>query len=218
MESIYQACLQIVLLLLAQTKTPTTGGFESFFHKDSFLGFPVSPGQFLIISLTTSLLSTIFKSIKTLKLEKGFFRFKPKFTVFLWAGFASIRKVASIVAFFTPCLGLFSLLHHWQYENIPFKIRLEDAKSHDQDYMQNVKINLFNMTEEVPWSSLDRWSYEDLLNPKPPPPSIYTGLSLQNSFLAYIGLYTLQILVLLIVQTLCSDDFGKRNNYFEKNR
>ena len=94
---------------------------------DSFLGLPVTPTQFLTISLISSLLSTIFKSIKMIKLEKGFLRFKPKLMVGIWSGFAAIRKVSSIVAFFTPSLGLFSILHHWQYENIPFKVRLEQA-------------------------------------------------------------------------------------------
>ena len=217
MEAIYQACLQIILLLLSQTKTPTISGFESFFQKDSFIGLPVNASEFITISLTLSLLSTVLKSIKMVKLEKGFYRFKPKLTVGIWAGFAVLRKVASIVAFFTPSLGLFSLLAHWQYENTPFRVRLEQASTNNSlDYLQNVKINLYNMTEEVAWSSLDRWSYEDPRQPRPPPASIYTFLSPQNSFLVYFGLFIVQILALLLVKILFSDDFRERKDYFKK--
>ena len=184
---------------------------------DSFLGLPVTPTEFLTISLISSLLSTIFKSIKMIKLEKGFLRFKPKLMVGIWSGFAAIRKVSSIVAFFTPSLGLFSILHHWQYENIPFKVRLEQASTHiDQDYVQNVKISLYNMTKDIAWSSLDHWSYDEPLHPRPPPSSMYTFLSPQSTFFAYIVLFFMQILILLIVKIHTSDDFKEKNNFYEK--
>ena len=203
--------------MLSQTNTPTTAGFESFFQMDSFLGLPVTPTQFLTISLISSLLSTIFKSIKMIKLEKGFFRFKPKLMVGIWSGFAAIRKISSIVAFFTPSLGLFSILHHWQYENIPFKVRLEQAITHgDQVYLQNVKIALYNTTKEIAWSSLDHWSYDEPLHPRPPPSSMYTFLSPQSTFLAYVFLCFMQIMMLLIVKLRTSDEFKDKNNFFKK--
>ena len=151
------------------------------------------------------------------KLEKGFLRFKPKLAVGTWAGFAAIRKVTSIVAFFSPSLGLFNLLHHWQAENTPFKVRLDQASTNSSlEDLQNVKVNLYNMTQEVAWSSLDRWSYQDPQQPSPPPASIYTFLSLHDTFLAYVCVFFLHILALLIVKMLFSEDFREGNNYLKK--
>ena len=218
-EATYQASLKIILLLLSQTKTPTTGGFDSFFQKNSFLGFPVNPIDFLTISLFITLFSTVMKNVKIISMEKGgFLRIKPKLLVATYTCFSSIRKVASIVAFFTPSLGLFSLLHHWQYETIPFKVRLNQAfrTNNNQDYLNNVKIELFNMTEEIPWRSLDHWTYENHQKPKPPPYSIYTGLSLQHSFFAYVGLLILQKIVILLVKIATSDEFNEKRNYLVK--
>ena len=44
----YQIPLQIIVLLMATTETATTGGFESFFMKDSFFGIKAGPDQVLL--------------------------------------------------------------------------------------------------------------------------------------------------------------------------
>ena len=121
MEVFYQVSLQIILLLFTQTKTPTTGGWESFFEQDSYLGLPLHPETILALSATWSLKTCIFLHIKTISVEKGFFTVTSRMAVFCWALFATLRKVLSNLAFFTPSLGLFSLLHHWQAEQIYFK-------------------------------------------------------------------------------------------------
>ena len=219
-EIIYQAALQTVLLLFSQTNTPTTGGFDTFFQKSSLFGLPINPSQFLVISLVLSLLSNSLRHVKMIRMEKGFLRFKPQLTIALWVAFGSIRKVASIVAFFTPSLGLFSLLHHWQAECIPFKARLDMAKhfaNKSGEYFQNAQIKLYNMSTEVTWSSLDRWNYEDPKHPKPPPYSVYTGLSLQETFMAFIVLLMVQILSLMVGKMCTSDAFvDTKTNHFSK--
>ena len=217
METLYQVALQIVLLFFTQTNTPTTGGLESFFAKKTFLGLEIDPTWILVIFVGLSLKSCIFQHIKAVSAEKGFFGLKAKLAVFAWAVFATIRKVASIVCFFTPSLGLFNLLHHWQAENTPFKVRLDQARTNSSlNDFQNAKVNLYNMTQEVAWSSLDRWSYQDPQQPSPPPVSIYTFLSLHDTFLAYVCVFFLHILALLIVKMLFSEDFREGNNYLKK--
>ena len=219
METLYQVALQIVLLFFTQTNTPTTGGLESFFAKKTFLGLEIDPTWILVIFVGLSLKSCIFQHIKAVSAEKGFFGLKAKLAVFAWAVFATIRKVASIVCFFTPSLGLFNLLHHWQAENTPFKARLEESQkliNNDVQHFQTEKIELYNMTEEVSWASLDRWDYQDPEHPTPPPYSIYTGISLQHTFFAFMGLIILQILMLVIVKLCTSKKFCEEKNYFHK--
>ena len=217
METLYQVILQIGLLLFTQTKTPTTGGLESFFEKETFLGIKVDPNVILAISVSWNLKTCIFIHLKAVSIEKEFFGFKAKGAVLMWAIFAIIRRAASIIAFFTPSLGLFSLLHHWQAENTPFKVRLDQARDlKNNSALESIKINLYNMTKEVPWSSLDRWNYEDPAHPTPPPYTIYTGLSLQTIFLSFFGLSLLQVIAFFIVKVKTSDSFAAKEDYFLK--
>ena len=215
-ETLYQITFQILLLLFTQTKTPTTGGLESFFEKSSFMGLSVDPTTFLTISVVLSLKTCIFLHIKALCVEKGYFRSKAKFAVFLWALFATVRRVGTIIAFFAPSLGLFSMLHHWQAETTPFKVRIDSATKAENFHPDLDQISLYNMTEKVMWSSLDRWSYDDPNNPSPPSYSMYTGLTLQNTFITFIGLSLFQNLILLVVKIWSSEEFGRKENYFHK--
>ena len=108
--------------------------------------------------------------------------------VFTGALFSTLRKVLSIVVFFTPSMGLFSLLHHWQAEQIPFTSSfriIEEYKKSPSQIPQFDIIDLYNMTETVHWTDLDRWSYEDPKHPTPPHYSIYTVLTLQHTFIAF---------------------------------
>ena len=66
-EVYYQIPLQILLLLMARTETATTGGLQSFFEKDSFLGIEASPTTILTASVILSLISAIFKHIKAMQ-------------------------------------------------------------------------------------------------------------------------------------------------------
>ena len=217
LETLYQFVLQLILLLFTRTSTPTTGGLESFFEKNTFFGIQFDPMVILSISAVWSLKTCILLHVKAVRVEKGFFRFKPTIIVFFWAFFGIIRRVGSLVAYFSPSLGLFSLLHHWQAENMPFTARLEMANfANNSNDIMNAKINLYNMTEEVSWSSLDRWNYDDPQHPLPPPYSMYTGLSLQHTFVWFIALFILQIFLLLGVKVQTSEAFRDKKDYFQK--
>ena len=87
------------------------------------------PDIFLTASILLSLHTSLRTHYKSLTIEKGFLSSKAKVIVLLWAWFATLRRVAGIVAFFTPSLGLLDLLIHWKYEQKPFRIRLEYARS-----------------------------------------------------------------------------------------
>ena len=84
----------------------------------------------------------------------------------MWGTVASLRRVLSIIALFIPSLGLFSILHHWQWEQIPFKVRLEYAR---RGFLTpEDKIALYGLNETIYWTELDRWDYSDPQDPHPP--------------------------------------------------
>ena len=186
LEVYFQAAGQIILFLFSMTETPTTGGLETIFGVSSTL-FLGAHGV-LAISILLSMKSSISLHMKSIKLEKGFFPFKSIIFVLLWGLFATLRRTLGIVAFFIPSLGLFDILHHFEYEKIKFKIRM--------DYAHNIssedKIAMFGLTETVYWTELDRWNYTNPKNPIPPDYSLYTGLKLQSTFASFFVLMGLQ--------------------------
>ena len=212
----YQIPIQIILLLLASTDTPTTGGLESFFKKDSFLGINASPTSILTASVILSMTSAILRHVKALVAEKGFLTFKPKMTVFMWTLCAAVRRILTFVIFFAPSLGLFHLLHHWKAETYPFKFRINSVKRLNITPGPDSKIELFNMTETVYWSELDRWDYSDPQHPTAPSYKLYTGINLQETFAAFFVLLIVQCMSLLLVKMKTSEEFQSKGNYFEK--
>ena len=208
----YQVPLQIILLLLAISETPTTGGLEAMFKQSSFLGINMDPKAVLALSVSWSLRTCVFLHLKSVATEKGFLQMTSKIAVFLWGLFAVMRRVLTLVAFFIPCLGLFSVLYHWQAELIPFRVRLGNAASVTAEDL----IKLRGLNDTIFWSELDRWDYSHPDKPSPPPYSIYTGLSLGNTFIAFFVLTLIQFLSLGLVKIFTSEEFGSVGSYFNK--
>ncbi len=112
LEVFYQAAGQIILLFFATTETRTTGGLEAVFTQEkSFFGIE-DPIAALAISIAITLKSCITLHLKNIKTEKEFVPFTSTFFILLWGIFSSLRRIISMVCFFIPSLGLFSILYH----------------------------------------------------------------------------------------------------------
>ena len=198
-EVIVQVTVTILLLLLNRTETPTTGGLESIFDN----GKTWNATTILAGSVTWSLLSTI-KSHTTLTiLDKGFCPTTSKLVVLAWASFATLRRILSLVTMFIPVMGLFSLLNHWKWEQVPFEIA-EKVSPGD-------KISLFGLNETVLWSQLHRWT-----DGSPPNYNQYTLLNLQETFIALIVLSVLQFIAIIVVKSCISKDFREEEHKTNK--
>ena len=206
-----QVTVQVLVLLLAQTQTANTGGLTTVFNQE-FLGFDAYTA--LIISICWSVFSCVKLHTKLVALEKGFCKMTSKIFIFIWGTFATLRRLLSLIAMFIPSMGLFSILHHWRWEQLPFKARLEFAK---RGFLQpDDKISLYGLNETIYWSELDRWSYADPQDPQPPPYSLYTLLSLKHTLAAGAILLVINFLALLIVKYLTSAEFRSRGNIVNK--
>ena len=115
---------------------------------------------------------------------------------------------------FIPSLGLFDLLHHWKYEQIPFKVRLEYAKNFPIN--PNDKIILYGLNETVFWLELDRWDYTNKNNPTPPHYSLYTLLSLKETFVYILILSIIQFMFIYVMKNYTSPDFKKELHRLNK--
>ena len=214
MEVTVQVTVQILILLLFKTDTPTTGGLETIFNKNSFLFWTLDPEIFFILSTSWSLLSCVRMHTTLISLEKGFCKFSSQFFIFLWGTFANLRRVLSLVTFFIPSLGLLCLLHHFEWDQIPFKTRLDYAKIHS--ISPNDQIKILGLNETLFWSDLDRWDYSDPNDPTAPLYSTYTLLSLKHTLFAGVGLLVVHIIAILIVKLQTSSAFKSRRQIMKK--
>ena len=201
---IVQVTISILLLLLNRTNTPTTGGLEAIFDE----GKSFDATTVLALSVTWSIFSTIKTHTNLTILEKGFCPTTSKLVVLVWATFATLRRILSLVAVFIPSLGLYSLLSHLKWEEVPFQIRYENAQS----ISPGDKISLLGLNQTLLWSQLDRWDYYTDDIPSPPKYDLYTLLSLQNTFIALMVLSILQFVAILIVKRCISPDFRKEDH------
>ena len=198
LEAFYQVAGQLLLLLLATTDTPTVYGLMTS-------NCWTAGGAALYVSVALGIKSCVWLHLRSLMLEKGFFPATSAVVVGFCALFSTLRRILSLISFFIPSMGLCGLLHHWHAEKIPFKIR----QDHMSDITPGDKIALFNMTEEVLWSSLDRWDYSDPSQPSPPDYNLYTGLSLGGTFGAFFAISGVQFLVMYLVKNRTSIDFRR---------
>ena len=194
-----QVTVTILLLLLNRTKTPTTGGLEAIFDE----GKTWNAQTILAVSVTWSLLSTIKTQTKLTILDKGFCPTTSKLVVLAWASFATLRRILSLVTMFIPSMGLFSLLHHWKWEQVPFKIA-EEVSPGD-------RISLFRLNETLFWSQLQRWT-----DGIPPKYNEYTLLTLQETFIALIVLSIAQFIAIFIAKVCSSKVFREEEHKTNK--
>ena len=215
-ELFYQITAQALLLLKARTETPTVGGLETMFNQPTtFLGVEIEPQVALFLSIIWSLKTCIFHHLKAIVGNvNAFFPTKAKILILLWGLFGALRRVLSLIMFFTPSLGLFHILYHWKAELIPYKIRQEYAKK--IKISPDDKIGLYGLNETVLWSELDRWNYEDSEEPSPPHYHLYTGLALKGTVVAFMVVTTLHFFIVFMAKLHTSERFRRQENWFNK--
>ena len=148
LELFFQLSGQLILLFLTVTETPTTGGLESLFKKsnDLYLGLSVALG-----------LRTVYMAyLKTVAVEKPYFGLTSKFVLFTWIIVSATLRLMTLMLYFAPGFGLFSTLHHWRREQIPF------AGQYRDQIQTNGTLYLYkmNITKDQ-WNAIDRYDYDD---------------------------------------------------------
>ena len=206
-----QVIVQVLILLLARTETATTGGLETVFDLELY---GLDPLTLIVISISWSLLSCVRTHVNLIAIEKGFCNITTRLLLFVWGTFATLRRILSIIALFIPSLGLFSILHHWRWEQLPFSTRLEYAR---RGFINSDdKISLYGLNETIYWSEFDRWDYSYPEDPTPPPYSIYTLFSIHGTIIAGAVLMAVQFILIMEAKILTSPEFRKRGHYLNK--
>ena len=191
LEVVFQLSGQILYLLLSSTNTPTTGGLEEMFKQTSDV--------FLALSIGLSVKTICFVTLKTISIVKPFLPFTTKMVLLSWIMVSASTRVMTIVLFFTPSFGLFSILGHWKLEQTPYSKELNNR------FKTNSMVYLYNTTTFA-WTDLNRYNYT---SKRAPNYTVYTYYTLQEYFVGFwvlllIHTYTNLKAVLISISQLCS--------------
>ena len=199
-ETIFQIAGQILLLLQSRTSSPTVSGLETVFGKSS--NSFVSADVLIILSIAWSMKTVVTLNLKAADVEKTHLRFKTKVCLILTSLLSSSARLLSIISFFTPFIGLFSLLNHHKAEQIPFgPSKTGELKPDDQ-------ITIDNRT--FTWGKVDRWTFENDTETAPEY-NLYTYFTLGQSFAIFSCLVFLQFIAVFTVKLTRVKKFRQAN-------
>ena len=228
LETVHQLAGQIILLLIAYTKTPTHNGLKTMFNEglDPFSVF------FLVSSLILSLKSCVTSHWKALTACRDHFPIESRMTSGLFCMFGCLSRVTAIVIFFVGPLGLFSLLRHLQAEQYPWHTNVLDL------FYPHGILSLGN-GEPFELELIDRWTkngslylmykngtlmrnkdLDPIVNPyhlvSPPDYTIYTGIGLQLYLLVFFIWTGIHMSVIFMAKRKLSNAFWNDFNILEK--
>ena len=149
----------------------------------------------LALSIVLSIKSIYFITLKSIKILKTFLPFTTHFFLMLWIIVSSSARVMSLVCFFIPSFGLFSILGHWKFEQTPYSENIRER------FEKNNTVYLYN-SEPVAWTDLSRYTSDS-----GPEYTVYTYFNLQQYFCGFWILWVLHVIVNALAKSLCSEDF-----------
>ena len=183
------------------SETRTSDAFNMIFNDDLARWNVV---VLLVLSTTWSFFSCSLAHSKGLMARRDHFPMKSKLIAVLNSLVAILKRVTCNIIYYTPPLGLFSLLRHLQAEQIQFvgePLRLVD---------ENGKVQFGDVTPFL-WNTIYRWDTDFNGNAKAPHYTLYSILSLRMYFILYLCITFCQTVAIFILKTKLSQGFTKLN-------
>ena len=116
-ETVYQLMGTTLLLSYSYSKTKTRQGLAALFEQEdhTLIGITMSSRAILVVIILLNVFSLIRAYYgEIVKGYNGNYNFLGKLTIVLCILCNSIERIMSMVLYFSPTLGLFNLLHHYQ--------------------------------------------------------------------------------------------------------
>ena len=146
LETVYQLVITLILLLLSYTKTPVEKGLKTVFNE----GLGALPLFLLTVSNILSAKSFTSSHCKVLNVCREHFPFTSRLVASLYSLCGLITRVVAMITYFTVPLGLFSLLRHWQGEQVPWNYLT-------LDFVTPEGLMFLGDNEGFMWNEVDRW-------------------------------------------------------------
>ena len=112
LETMFQLTGKIVMIALVDSETRTTQGLLTIFDEQDIFGIPAK--LFIVLSIAFSFASFSFAQTAGIAGFRIYFPLKSRALIGSSALLASITRVMTFVLYFSPCLGLWNLLRHFQ--------------------------------------------------------------------------------------------------------
>ena len=199
LETVYQLVITLILLLLSYTQTPIEKGLKTVFNA----GLESLSISLLIASNVLSAVSFCLSHCKVLNVCREHFPLTSRLNASIYSLCGLITRVVAMIMYFTVPLGLFSLLRHWQGEQVPWSW-------YTLDFVTPDGVMFLGDNEGFLWNEVDRWVkngtifLEDNYTPNPnyfiaaPDVTLYTGLTWQPYlfiFFAHIAIHSIVIFI-----------------------
>ena len=116
-ETVFQLVGNVILLCYAYSNTKSTQGLAALFEQDSvdISIITISSKVVLCLLLTINMVSYVLVHYKGMVEQYGtIYSFIGKLMLMLCIACSSIVRIMSMTLYFSPSLGLFNLLHHFQ--------------------------------------------------------------------------------------------------------
>ena len=204
LETVYQLTIALILLLLSYTETPVEVGLKTVFN----VGFEPFTIGLLIASNVQSAISFTVSHIKVINVCREHFPMMSRLVASTYSLCGLVTRVVAMIVYFTVPLGLFSILRHWQAEQVPWN-------NYTLDFVTPEGLMFLGDNEGFVWNEVDRWITDGTLfvnktdaRGEPyfeanqsyfvasPDVTLYTGLTWQPYlyiFLAHVAIHTLVI-------------------------
>ena len=222
LETVYQLVITLMLLLLSYTETPVEKGLKTVFNE----GLGALPLFLLTISNILSAKSFTTSHCKVLNVGREHFPLTSRLIATIFSLCGLTTRVVAMIMYFTVPLGLFSLLRHWQAEQVPWS-------QYTLDFVTPDGLMFMGDNDGFLWNEVDRWTKNGtLFVPDPLQPNIpshnpdyliaapditlYIGLTWQPYlfiFFVHVGIHTL---VIFIAKCKLSHDFKYGFNLLDK--
>ena len=112
LETIFQLTGKLILIALVESQTRTTQGLLTIFDEKDIFGMPAK--LFIALSIFFSFASFSFAQTAGIAGFRVYFPLKSRILIGGSALLSSLVRVMIFVLYFSPCLGLWNLLWHYQ--------------------------------------------------------------------------------------------------------
>ena len=112
LETIFQLTGKLILIVLVESETRTTQGLLTLFDEKDIFG--ISAKLFIGLSVLFSFASFSFAQSAGIAGLRIYFPMKSRALIGCSALLAAITRVLTFILYFSPCLGLWNLLRHFQ--------------------------------------------------------------------------------------------------------
>ena len=146
LETVYQLVITLILLFLSYTETPVEKSFKTVFNE----GLGTLPLFLLTTSNILSVKSFTSSHCKVLNVCREHFPLTSHLAATMFSLCGLITRVVAMLMYFTVPLGLFSLLRHWQGEQVPWGYETLDFITPDG-------LMFVGDNEGFVWNEIDRW-------------------------------------------------------------